>query len=118
MFDVGFWELMLLGLIALIVVGPERLPALAYRAGLWVRRARDLLQSTREDIEREIRIDELRKQLQESQRIQEFRQDIDAVRRHIEPPARSAEPPSPQTRQDTGEPDAGAELDTRRNQKE
>ena len=38
MFDIGFWELSLLALVALLVVGPERLPKLARTAGLWIGR--------------------------------------------------------------------------------
>ena len=40
MFDVGFSELVLIALVALVVLGPERLPKAARLAGLWVRRAR------------------------------------------------------------------------------
>ena len=40
MFDIGFSELVLIALVALVVLGPERLPKAARRAGLWVRRAR------------------------------------------------------------------------------
>ncbi len=61
MFDVGFWELALIGVIALLVVGPERLPALARNVGLWVGRMRRYVAHVREDIEREIHADEVRK---------------------------------------------------------
>ena len=40
MFDVGFSELLLIAVVALLVLGPERLPKAARFAGLWVRRAR------------------------------------------------------------------------------
>ena len=61
MFDIGFWELALIGVIALLVVGPERLPALARKVGLWVGRMRRYVAHVREDIEREIHADEVRK---------------------------------------------------------
>jgi sec-independent protein translocase protein TatB len=61
MFDIGFWELALIGVVALLVVGPERLPALARTLGFWLGKARRLMSSVREDIEREIRADEIRK---------------------------------------------------------
>ncbi len=61
MFDIGFWELALIGVIALLVVGPERLPALARKVGLWVGRMRRYVAHVREDIESEIHADELRK---------------------------------------------------------
>ena len=63
MFDIGFWELTLIGVVALLVVGPDRLPALARTVGLWVGRIRRYVSSVRDDIEREIKADELKKML-------------------------------------------------------
>lgn len=60
MFDVGAMELLLIGVVALLVVGPERLPKLARTAGLWVGRARRALSSVKDEIDREIKADELR----------------------------------------------------------
>jgi len=54
MFDIGFWELALIGVVALVVVGPERLPALARTAGLWIGKARSMVADVKEDIQREI----------------------------------------------------------------
>ena len=61
MFDIGFWEIALIGVIALLVVGPERLPALARNVGLWVGRMRRYVAHVRDDIEREINAEEVRK---------------------------------------------------------
>ncbi|MGH8595010.1 MAG: Sec-independent protein translocase protein TatB [Gammaproteobacteria bacterium] len=61
MFDIGFWELMLVGVVALLVLGPERLPAAARTAGLWVSRARRALGSLRAEIEREVDLGELQR---------------------------------------------------------
>jgi len=61
MFDIGFWELSLIGVVALLVIGPDRLPGLARKAGILTGKARRLVQSVREDIERELAADELRK---------------------------------------------------------
>lgn len=63
MFDIGFWELGLIAVIALIVVGPERLPRLARTAGLWLGKIRSSVRNVRDEIEREIAADELKKQL-------------------------------------------------------
>ena len=63
MFDIGFWELALIGVVALLVVGPDRLPGLARTVGLWVGRIRRYVSTVRDDIEREIQADELRRML-------------------------------------------------------
>lgn len=60
MFDVGFWELLVIGVIALIVVGPDRLPGLMRTVGLWVGRARATMYSIREEVEREVNAQGLR----------------------------------------------------------
>ena len=55
MFDVGFWELAIIAVIALLVIGPERLPKAARTVGLWVGRARRMVTDVKADIDREIR---------------------------------------------------------------
>ena len=55
MFDVGFWELALIGAVALIIIGPERLPGAAHTAGLWVGKGRRMLRDVKADIDRELR---------------------------------------------------------------
>ena len=68
MFDVGFWELALIGLVMLVVVGPERLPKLARTAGLWLGRGRRMLSSVKAEIDREIKADELKEILNKQAR--------------------------------------------------
>lgn len=80
MFDIGFWELALIGVIALLVVGPERLPAMARNVGLWVGRIRRYVSHVKEDIEREIRAEELRDMLQESSRIESLDEELKETR--------------------------------------
>ena len=63
MFEVGFWELVLVGVVALVVVGPERLPELARTAGRWVGAARRVASTFKSDLEREMRAGELKKML-------------------------------------------------------
>ena len=65
MFEVGFAELFVLGVVALLVVGPERLPGLARTLGVWVGKAQRLVGQVRADIDREVRADELRKAAKE-----------------------------------------------------
>ena len=63
MFEVGFWELVLVGVVALVVVGPERLPELARTAGRWLGAARRMANTFKSDLEREMRAGELKKML-------------------------------------------------------
>jgi sec-independent protein translocase protein TatB len=60
MFDIGFWELAVIGVIALLVIGPERLPKIAYTAGLWFGKARRFVVSVKADIEQEVKAEELK----------------------------------------------------------
>ena len=59
MFDIGFLEIVIIASIALVVLGPERLPRAARTAGLWVGRARRMVAYVKSDIDREIRESEL-----------------------------------------------------------
>lgn len=68
MFDVGFWELVLIGVVALVVIGPERLPKAARVAGMWLGRARRTLASVKEEIDRELKAEELKEILEKQAR--------------------------------------------------
>ncbi|ERI50773.1 hypothetical protein N878_07870 [Pseudomonas sp. EGD-AK9] len=63
MFDIGFTELILIGVVALLVLGPERLPSAVRTAGLWIGQARRSFANIRSEVEREIGADEIRRQL-------------------------------------------------------
>jgi sec-independent protein translocase protein TatB len=63
MFDIGFMELVLIAIVALIVVGPERLPGAIRTTTLWIGRAKRSFQQVKTEIEREINADEIRRQL-------------------------------------------------------
>lgn len=63
MFDIGFSELLLIAIVALVVLGPERLPKAARFAGLWVRRARNQWDSVKQELERELEAEELKRNL-------------------------------------------------------
>ena len=77
MFDVGFWELALIGVVALLVVGPDRLPGLARTVGLWVGRIRRYVANVRDDIEREIQADELKKMLEKTEDLDPLKEIVD-----------------------------------------
>lgn len=71
MFDISFPEMLLILVVALVVIGPERLPRVARTMGLWVGRARSVFNSVKRDVEREAQLDELRKAERD------FRKDLD-----------------------------------------
>ena len=69
MFDIGFWELSLIGIVALLVIGPERLPAVARTVGKWVGKANRFVASVKDDISKELKDEDLKRILQEQQNL-------------------------------------------------
>lgn len=65
MFDIGATELLLVAIIGLVVVGPERLPRLARTIGMWVKRARGQVSSIQQEINRELELEDLKRQLEQ-----------------------------------------------------
>ncbi|MDC3250556.1 Sec-independent protein translocase protein TatB [Candidatus Pseudothioglobus singularis] len=63
MFDFGFWEIAIIGVITLIVVGPERMPSLARKVGLYFGKFNKFLNKVKSDINEELKVDELKEQL-------------------------------------------------------
>ena len=62
MFDIGFGELLIIAVLGLLVLGPERLPVAVKTIGLWVGRFKRSYRQIRNDIEQEIGADEIRRQ--------------------------------------------------------
>ena len=69
MFDIGFSELMVIGLVALIVIGPEKLPRMARTVGHLAGRMQRYVADVKADINREIELDELRKMRDSMQKV-------------------------------------------------
>jgi sec-independent protein translocase protein TatB len=67
MFDVSLVELAMISLVALLVLGPEKLPRAARTVGLYVRKAKQSWYSVRADIERELAADELKRSLKSTE---------------------------------------------------
>lgn len=95
MFDIGFSELLIIAVVALIVLGPERLPKAARFAGLWVRRARAQWHSVKDELERDLAADELKRNLQDTRDLmrqtdQDLRARGDELRREFDEIAEQA----------------------------
>jgi sec-independent protein translocase protein TatB len=82
MFDVGFAELLLLSVVGLLVLGPERLPRVARTLGGFVRKARSSWISLRRTIEAEIRADELKEPLKHFEN--EIKSTVDSVKSGVD----------------------------------
>lgn len=67
MFDIGFAELLVVGVLGLIVLGPERLPKAARTLGLLLGRVRRTMSGIQQEIEREVRAQELQEKLKDTQ---------------------------------------------------
>lgn len=84
MFDVGFFELLVIGVVALLVVGPERLPKVARTAGLWLGRGRRFIRNVKDDIDREIKADELKKILEQQKKNNPLHEVIEDTKQSFE----------------------------------
>ncbi len=73
MFDIGFWELSLVGLIALLVIGPEQLPGAIRTTAFWLRRARNVASTMRAEVERELALEEVKASLEQDIPLQELK---------------------------------------------
>lgn len=101
MFDVSLIELAVIALVALLVLGPERLPRAARTVGLYVRKARQSWYSVRADIERELAADELKRSikrsgddLRESIGFDRLRDDLSGRKPAVAKPAAAVEAPA------------------------
>jgi sec-independent protein translocase protein TatB len=66
MFDIGFVELLICGIIALLVLGPERLPTAARAAGRWIGGARRMVSQFSSELDRQLKAEELRDELRKA----------------------------------------------------
>jgi sec-independent protein translocase protein TatB len=95
MFDVGFSELLIIAVVALLVLGPERLPRAARFAGLWVRRARAQWYSVKSEFERELAQEDLKRHLAEP--MAQLRPQVEQLQQELRAPfdGLEAEMPAP-----------------------
>ncbi|MEW5711353.1 MULTISPECIES: Sec-independent protein translocase protein TatB [Pseudomonas] len=91
MFGISFSELLLVGLVALLVLGPERLPGAARTAGLWIGRLKRSFNAIKQEVEREIGADEIRRQLH-NEHILSLEQETRKILSPVQEPAKPVEP--------------------------
>ncbi len=80
MFDIGFVEMLVIAVVALLVIGPERLPETVRTVGLWIGRLKRSLRDTRSELERQLGTDDIRRQLHNEQILR----NLEATRRDLE----------------------------------
>ena len=100
MFDIGFGKLALIAVVALLVLGPERLPRVARTAGALIRRARNSWASVRSEIERELATDDIKRSIREAAEAVDIRADVNAAANSIHDAVRKPmadAPPAPST---------------------
>lgn len=105
MFGISFSELLLVGLVALLVLGPERLPGAARTAGLWIGRLKRSFNAIKMEVEREIGADDIRRQLH-NEHILQMEEEAKRILNPLAPPAQppaaaptpapAAPPPAPE----------------------
>jgi sec-independent protein translocase protein TatB len=87
MFDVGFSEILLIALVALIVFGPERLPKMVRETTYWIRKVKGAMNAAKSEIDRELQLMEIRTAMEEKR--QRFVAEAESlqheVERHIDP---------------------------------
>ena len=81
MFDFGFWEMLMVVLVALVVVGPERLPGLARTVGFWVGKAKRMITEVKAEIHEELAAEELKKALDEQDLMEDVYEMIEETKK-------------------------------------
>lgn len=79
MFDLGFWEFLLIMIVALLVIGPERLPAVARQAGKWFSKTKRFVSSVQEDINEELQMEEWKRLMRESDVTRDIKEATDEL---------------------------------------
>ena len=108
MFDIGFWEISLILVVMLIVIGPERLPGVVRKIGLWIGKARRMVAEVKVEVDRELQLYELKRSIKEQSNFDELRQlaqDVRNMDTDIQKEARTikSDIQSPLERTDRGE---------------
>ncbi|OED76051.1 twin arginine-targeting protein translocase TatB [Vibrio cyclitrophicus ZF65] len=69
MFDIGFWELVLISVVGLVVLGPERLPVAIRSVSKFVRQAKSMANSVKDELSHELKVQELQENLRKAEKM-------------------------------------------------
>ncbi len=84
MFEIGFSELVMVALVSLLVIGPERLPRAARIAGYWIGRTRSMINNAKAEIQLELRAEEMRQLFKEESGLNDFQQVVDEAHETVQ----------------------------------
>lgn len=112
MFDIGFPELMIVSVVMLLVLGPERLPETLRMLGLWLGRLRRSFNAVKTEIEREVGMDDIKRQLHNEAIMDEMKRLESQVKTSVEPASNSIQSAASGATQDSAAPDAQPASDT------
>ncbi|RUR36959.1 Sec-independent protein translocase protein TatB [Vreelandella populi] len=95
MLDIGFLELMLIGIVGLLVLGPERLPRAARTTGLWVGKIKRTISGMQREISAQLEAEELRQTLKDQQKslnnsLKKAKQEVESIAEPSSPAASKA----------------------------
>ncbi len=101
MFELGFWELVLVAVVALVVLGPERLPHALRTVGNWVRTVKQMASSAQQQVERELNLQQLREDLKKAEALgmhnlpEDLSQSVESLKQAAAEVTRPYAPPEP-----------------------
>lgn len=101
MFDIGFLELLVVGVVGLLVLGPERLPKAARTAGLWLGKIKRSVSSMQREINAQLEAEELRQKLNEQQA--KLDESLSKAKRDVESIAESTPSSQHKSKDESGE---------------
>lgn len=84
MFEIGFSELLMLALISLLVIGPERLPKVARIAGYWVGKLQRTVANLKAEIRHELQVEEMRQLMQDQSGVNDYQQVLDEMNEAVD----------------------------------
>lgn len=94
MFDIGFSELLVIGVVALLVIGPERLPETVRTASMWLNRIRRGFNEIKQEVQQELHNDSVMQELRKTG--QQLKNETEAVRRDLSDSAEVLTTPGPE----------------------